>query len=90
MLDKFSVAPVPRAWLCAHAASAIGAAEGCSDALLGVEDGAQGLPAAMNAVFCQAFANDVHERVRQYGDEQVDLNAVFAVVINRAQVRVLT
>ena len=65
--------------------AAIGALEGRCDALLHGQDLPQTAPAALNVVFLQLLANDLHELIGQYGDEQVAVDANFFVVVDRAQ-----
>ena len=65
--------------------AAIGALEGGRDALLHGQDLPQTTPAALDVVFLQVLANDLHELVSQDGDEQVAVNTYFFMVVDRAQ-----
>ena len=65
--------------------AAIGALEARGDTLLHGKDLPQTAPAALDIVFLQLPANDLHELVGQDGDEQVPVNANFFMVVDRAQ-----
>ena len=65
--------------------AAISTLEGGGDALLHGQDLPQTAPAALDTVFLQLPANDLHELIGQYGDEQVAVDANFFMVVDRAQ-----
>ena len=67
--------------------AAISTLEGDGDALLYGKGLPQTAPAALNVVFLQLLANDLHELIGQYGDEQVTVDANFFMVVDRAQAK---